>query len=123
MNARPTLLATATLAIILSSCAPGAGTADAAQSPQADDEPGWRWSDERVFATVNAVRAGRDLTPASWPGEARAALFGRMVLLVDDVYTTGATVKAATRTLLAAGAGGVSVLTFARVLPGDGRID
>ena len=80
MNARSTLLATATLAIILSSCAPGAGTADAAQSPQADDEPGWRWSDERVFATVNAVRAGRDLTPASWPGGARAA-----VLLSFDV--------------------------------------
>ena len=80
MNAHPTLLATAALAIILSSCAPGAGTADAAQSPQADDEPGWRWSDERVFATVNAVRAGRDLTPDSWPGGARAA-----VLLSFDV--------------------------------------
>ena len=80
MNARLTLIATAAFAIILSSCAPGAGTADAAQSPQADDEPGWRWSDERVFATVNAVRAGRDLTPASWPGGARAA-----VLLSFDV--------------------------------------
>ena len=80
MNARLTLLATAAFATILSSCAPGAGTADAAQSPQADDEPGWRWSDERVFATVNAVRAGRDLTPASWPGGARAA-----VLLSFDV--------------------------------------
>ena len=57
------------------------------------------------------------------PDEARAVLFGRTVLLVDDVYTTGATVKAATRTLLAAGAGSVSVLTFARVLPSDGRID
>lgn len=52
------------------------------------------------------------------PDDARSALFGRAVVLVDDVYTTGATVKAVTRTLLRAGAGHVSVLTFARVVPG-----
>ena len=39
------------------------------------------------------------------------------VLLVDDVYTSGATAKAATRALLRAGAASVDVLTFARVAP------
>lgn len=41
---------------------------------------------------------------------------GRNVLLIDDVYTTGATVKAATRALLRAGAKSVEVLTFARAM-------
>lgn len=41
---------------------------------------------------------------------------GKSVLLVDDVYTTGATVSAATRALTRAGARAVDVLTFARVL-------
>lgn len=47
------------------------------------------------------------------------AVRGRRVLLIDDVYTTGATVGAAARALLKAGASEVDVLTFARVLPGD----
>jgi predicted amidophosphoribosyltransferase len=38
------------------------------------------------------------------------------VLLIDDVYTTGATAKAATRALLRAGAASVDVLVFARVV-------
>lgn len=54
----------------------------------------------------------------SVPSSAKSAIFGRAVLLIDDVYTTGATVKAASHTLLKAGAGSVSVLTFARVAPG-----
>lgn len=42
-------------------------------------------------------------------------LAGRRVLLIDDVYTTGATANAAARRLLRAGAHSVSVLTFACV--------
>lgn len=51
--------------------------------------------------------------------EAEILVAGRRVLLVDDVYTTGATVFAVTRALKRAGAAAVDVLTFARVLPGD----
>ena len=42
--------------------------------------PPWDWTDEQVMAAVNQVRAGRSLTPASWPGGARVA-----VLLSFDV--------------------------------------
>ncbi|MQA89139.1 MAG: ComF family protein [Gemmatimonas sp.] len=65
------------------------------------------------------------------PGERRANVAGAFrlapgrghrvagvhVLLVDDVWTTGATALSCADTLLAAGARAVSVLTFARALP------
>jgi ComF family protein len=44
------------------------------------------------------------------------AIQGKSVLLVDDVYTTGATVNECSRTLLKAGAERVAVLTVARAL-------
>jgi ComF family protein len=51
------------------------------------------------------------------PAEREGMLRGEHVLLVDDVWTTGATASAAAGTLLAGGARAVSVLTFARAVP------
>jgi ComF family protein len=55
------------------------------------------------------------------PPEAEIKVRARQVLLVDDVYTTGATVSAVALALRRSGADAVDVLTFARVLPGDFR--
>ena len=55
------------------------------------------------------------------PRGAANSVAGRRILVVDDVYTTGATVSAMARALRRAGASGVDVLTFARVVPGDFR--
>ncbi|MGD8266777.1 MAG: phosphoribosyltransferase family protein [Desulfobacterales bacterium] len=46
----------------------------------------------------------------------RNTIRNQRVLLLDDVFTTGATVEEAARTLLAAGAAVVDVFTFARTL-------
>ena len=48
-----------------------------------------------------------------------ARLGGRPVLLVDDVITTGSTVKALTRAFRRAGVEHVDVLSFARVVTGS----
>jgi ComF family protein len=67
--------------------------------PQAELSSESRWR--------NAAGAYRARIPSSLQGE--------LFLLVDDVFTTGATVEACTRVLLRAGAGSVDVLTVARV--------
>jgi ComF family protein len=53
------------------------------------------------------------------PSEKKPALKGRTVLLVDDVYTSGATANACARVLKQAGAERVVVLCWARVLKID----
>lgn len=82
--------------------------------------------DPRLLARVRSTRRqvglsaegrARNVAGAFAADPARIArLEGRPVVLIDDVYTTGATVKAATRALLRAGAARVDVLTFARVV-------
>ena len=49
------------------------------------------------------------------PKEQKISLKGKRVLLIDDVYTTGATAKAATRALKRGGASHINVLVFAKV--------
>ncbi len=56
--------------------------------------------------------AGAFAVPAQKAGD----IAGRRILLVDDVLTTGATLDACARVLRRAGAEGVDVLTFARVV-------
>lgn len=59
----------------------------------------------------------KNVSKAFAVNEKRAGVLkGKNVVLIDDVYTTGATVRECTRVLLAGGAGEVFVLTLARVV-------
>ena len=48
---------------------------------------------------------------------------GKRVILVDDVFTTGATLAAAAAALEKAGSGVVGAVTFARAMPLSVRLD
>ena len=54
--------------------------AQAQPVPVTTAKPGWMWTLDSARTVVNRVRAGRDLTPKTWPGGARVA-----VLLSFDV--------------------------------------
>jgi ComF family protein len=76
----------------------------------------------RVRATPQQVGLGRSERAQNIQGAFRVAdagkaeIAGRRLVLIDDVLTSGATVDAGARTLLRAGAAGVDVLVFARVV-------
>lgn len=74
---------------------------------------------KRIRATPSQgglSRAGRRRNVAGAFRARRRRIAGRRVLLVDDVMTTGATLEAAARACLAAGAWAVDALVFARVV-------
>ena len=67
------------LLLSIATCAIGSAACTAVAQPAT---PPWEWSDDEIALAVNRVRAGRDLNPSSWPGDARLA-----VLLSFDVDT------------------------------------
>lgn len=71
----------------------------------------------KPYAPTTLIRVKHTRQQTDLSGKERVRnVRGRTVLLIDDVYTTGATVRAATRALLRAGASSVDVLTFSRTL-------
>jgi ComF family protein len=76
---------------------------------------------KRVKATAQQVGLARSERAINVQGafkvpeEGKAAVFGRRLVVVDDVLTSGATVDACARALNRAGAANVDVLVFARV--------
>jgi predicted amidophosphoribosyltransferase len=83
----------------------------------------WERPVESLLARTRRVRPQRGLTRAERRANIRAAFRAagappRVVGLVDDVYTTGATVGAASRELRRAGTRAVHVVTFARAVRG-----
>jgi ComF family protein len=77
----------------------------------------------RIRNTEHQVGLGRSRREENVRGAFRVTergkseILGRRIVLIDDVYTTGATVSAIARVLRRSGATDITVLTFARALP------
>ncbi len=73
----------------------------------------------RTVALQGLGRAGRRRAVAgAFAVNDAGRIRGKAIGLVDDVYTSGATAAACTRSLLAAGAASVTILCWARVVEG-----
>jgi ComF family protein len=85
--------------------------------------PAWRLElSPRSLVRQRATESQSGLTPRQRRLNLRGAFFasdaevvrGRHILLVDDIFTTGATARACSKTLMEAGAASVRVATVAR---------
>jgi predicted amidophosphoribosyltransferase len=85
-----------------------------------------------VLHRETAIRSQTQLTPGerlsnvagafSVSNDSRSRIRGRHLMLVDDVITTGATLRAAAEALFAAGARTISYMTFGRAPASGDRL-
>jgi predicted amidophosphoribosyltransferase len=80
----------------------------------------WELPVEALLSRTRPLRPQRGLQRAEWRRNVRGAFWADgvrgQIVLVDDVYTTGSTVGAASSALRAAGARRIDVVTFARAV-------